>query len=95
MAKITYTGESENISWHGVAMARGKAVETDNAALIKAAGGHPLFDVSGVEAEADTPFSRGATAATTGKGRSVPPAYRGKSEAEEWVKGFDSVKPNE
>lgn len=95
MAKITYTGESEIITWHGVNMARGKAVETDNAELIKAAGKHPMFDVAGVKAEADTPFSRGAGAATTGKDRNVPPAYRGKSEAEEWLKGFDSIKSDD
>ncbi len=92
MAKITYNGDSDNIEWYGQAFASGKSIETDNADLIKAAGKHSLFEVTGAETEADTPFSRGAAAATNGKNRNVPPAYRGKSEAEEWLSGFDSLK---
>ena len=92
MAKVTYIGESENVSWHGIAFAQGEAVETDNVEIIKAAGANPLFKVTGATVENDTPFSRGEAAAVSGKARTVPVAYRGKSEAEEWLTGFDSVK---
>lgn len=93
MATITYTGESESVSFLGQAFAKGKAVETDDAALIRAAGANRFFAVAKADTAADTPFDRGAAAAAEDKKRSVPPAYRGKSEAAEWLDGFDSVKP--
>lgn len=95
MATITYNGESDGISWMGVEFERGKAVESDDAALIRAAGGNRFFSVkkASQDGSEDTPFNRGAAAASEDKKRSVPVAYRGKSEADEWLSGFDSVKP--
>jgi hypothetical protein len=94
MASITYNGESESIEWMGETFAKGKAVTTDNAALIRAAGNNRFFTVTNAgDTEADTPFNRGAAAATEDKKRSVPPAYRGKTEADEWLRGFDSIRP--
>lgn len=93
MAKITYVGESENVEWFGVNFPQGRAIETDDATLIRAAGGNRMFEVSKADVSADTPFDRGAAAAAEDKKRAVPVAYRGKSEAQEWLDGYDSVKP--
>jgi hypothetical protein len=38
-----------------------------------------------------TPEERGLAAGMAGKDRNVPPAYRGKPEADEWLKGFDAA----
>lgn len=43
MAKITYTGESDRIEWHGQVFEKGKAVTTDDEALIAAAQRNPFF----------------------------------------------------
>lgn len=43
MAKITYQGEAESIQWFGVTFPKGKAVETDNEALIAKAQRNPFF----------------------------------------------------
>lgn len=93
MAKITYIGEAEDVEWFGVYFPPGKAIETEDATLIRAAGSNRLFEVERAGTTVDTPFERGAAAATEDRKRSVPVAYRGKSEAQEWLDGFDSVKP--
>lgn len=38
----------------------------------------------------DKVFMKGAAAKAEGKDRSIPPAYRGKPEAERWLAGFDA-----
>lgn len=43
MAKITYQGESDAISWYGQSFAKGKAIETDNADLIAKAQRNRFF----------------------------------------------------
>ena len=43
MAKITYQGEADFIDWHGVRFPKGKAVETDNEALLAKAQRNPFF----------------------------------------------------
>lgn len=104
MAKITYNGESESISWHGVAMTKGKAVETDNAALLKAAEKHTLFTVSKPRAEkqattddetdeplVDKATAGGAKAKADGKPRNVPAAYRNKPEGDRWLAAYDGA----
>lgn len=35
-------------------------------------------------------YNKGAEAAAAGKGRSVPPAYRGKGEETQWLAGYDA-----
>lgn len=100
MVSITYKGESNQVEWFGVAFDKGKSVDTDNEALIKAAGNNRLFEVKVAPPPLppatpplapDTPFDRGATAAIEKKERSVPAAYRGKPEGVQWLGGFDSV----
>lgn len=97
MAIIKYTdieGACPSTVWHGVRFEDGKTVTTEDQTLIDAAKMNPWFEVKGDDAvDTDTPFERGADAAREDKKRSVPPAYRGKSEADEWLQGFDSVKP--
>ncbi|MDO9364676.1 MAG: hypothetical protein Q7T60_17240 [Sphingopyxis sp.] len=108
MAKITYNGESESISWHGVAMTKGKAVETDNAELLKAADKHPLFTVSKARAEkpattddetdvpvVDKATAGGAKAKADGKPRNVPAAYRNKPEGDRWLVAYDGEPSSE
>lgn len=52
MAKITYNGEADSISWFGVSFPKGKAVETDNEALIAKAQRNPFFKTAAkVDAE--------------------------------------------
>lgn len=43
------------------------------------------------ESKPGTPEERGFAAGMAGKKRTVPPAYRGKPEADEWLKGFDAA----
>lgn len=97
MATIKYTdldGACPSTVWHGVRFDDGKTVTTEDQALIDAAKTNPWFTVSGdTDVSEDTPFERGADAAREDKKRLVPPAYRGKSEAGEWLEGYDSVKP--
>lgn len=38
----------------------------------------------------DRAYNKGAEAAAAGKGRVVPPAYRGKGEEAQWLAGFDA-----
>jgi hypothetical protein len=38
----------------------------------------------------DRAYNKGAEAAAAGKGRSVPPAYRGKGEEAQWLAGYDA-----
>jgi hypothetical protein len=41
--------------------------------------------------EGDAVVARGAKAKADGKGRTVPPAYRGKPEEARWLAGWDGV----
>jgi hypothetical protein len=99
MAEITYLGEDltsdrpkgEPITWAGVTFEPGRAVEVTDERIIAKATANPYFDVDAVDMPTDTPRDRGVKAATDGKKRNVPPAYRGKSEAEDWLAGYDSV----
>lgn len=43
------------------------------------------------EGKPGSPEERGFAAGMAGKKRSVPPSYRGKPEADEWLKGFDAA----
>jgi len=94
--KITYLGDSASVEWFGVAMEKGKAVDTDNAELIAKATLNRLFHVAGVKEQDERPKDekpsvrdRGANAKAAGKARNVPPAYRGGADADEWLAGYD------
>lgn len=78
---------------YGVTFRRDHWTPVEGDAALKAAS-HSHLECRASEEEAsaaDTPFTRGAKAATEGKKRNVPPAYRGKPEGEAWAAGFDSV----
>ena len=92
MAKVTYLGDEETpgpVTWAGHFMEPGQPVDVTNPIVLAKAAVHPMFDVEFGDMPADTPRDRGAKAAAAGKKRSVPPAYRGKSEAEDWLEGYD------
>lgn len=99
MTKITYLGESDDsnapVTWLGHTFRPGDTIDVKHAHVITKARTNPFFDVDEVseadEPELSTPRGKGLHAARNGKKRNVPPAYRGKSEAEEWLSGFDSV----
>lgn len=78
---------------YGITFRRDRWTTVEGDAAIKAPShSHLECRVSSVEAdEAETPFSRGAKAASEGKRRNVPPAYRGKPDGEAWGAGYDSI----
>jgi hypothetical protein len=102
MPLVTYNApqdDSEVVTYMGVKFFSGHPIEVDaseHAALIGKALGNPHFNVEGADEAATkddpkTPAERGSAAAIAGKPRSVPPAYRGKSEEIEWLTGYDNI----
>lgn len=95
MATVTYIGEEPrngSFSWLGHEFVVGVPVETEHAQLIHQASTNRFFLVEEKGAGTpDTPYERGARAALDGKKRTVPPAYRGKPEGEQWAAGYDEA----
>lgn len=100
MAKLTYLGEDENsnapVTWLGHTLKPGESVEVKHPHILAKAEGNPFFKVEEEAGEEDlpdenTPYGRGYYAKLGGKSRSIPVAYRGKSEAKEWVEGYDAA----
>lgn len=101
-ATITYVGNAEGASAWNHDFSSGKALETDDEAVIAKARSNPYFEVKGGpkdESGKEQPVAkqapvsartRGADAKAAGKPRNVPPAYRGKADEKEWLGGYDA-----
>jgi hypothetical protein len=96
MTKITYYDREKaapRVVFHGVEFEHKDPVEVDEikqARLIRLADANPFFEVTEKgDSEPNKAYGRGVDAAGAGKERSVPPAYRGKADANHWLAGFD------
>lgn len=98
-------GDDKVVTYMGHEFYHDQAVEIDDPVVIKKAQGNPHFKVQGTKAKAEssetsepaTPEkldgvkAKGAKAKADGKGRNVPPAYRGKPEEAAWLAGYDEA----